>query len=153
MLTGLKSSDLLKLKHNLQEMTEIVDVACSTRSRMIEYETRNSVDKAEFDSRISPESYYHFKYLQYGVSIVTDYFIYNDFKRSKSSDRHYHICFYNIRPDWLIKSQVYSFSNNNYNFGNFTTLDEAKLFFCRCCIDVMYELHKSLRPLQNFLGD
>lgn len=152
-LAGLSSSQLVKMRDYLDEMSGYISHALTVQKSYLETVSPNDAERQEVYAHSSPDAYYHLRLAGKSCAIVCDrWIVSSDGTHVKSSDIQYHIAFYGYRPKYVL-SNFYKLPTDYIRcfYGNFDSFDVAKKEFYKACLDLIFQVCPVLRPLQSDL--
>ena len=136
--------ELQVMKKMIHTCCDLVDNACRVRENCLEFNSNTDYQSQLIDSKTDPETYYNFRWFDKWISIVADFWNYDNLteRKTKSNVWVYHI---NVRncsiPLFDNKNSFHKlpYDVQNHYYGNFINFDVALCYYKRAIISFMID--------------
>ena len=140
-----KSSQLIELRKISKQLYEAFDSALAYRSSLLEHVGTTEYEMQKKAALSDPETYYHFKLFDKGVSIIRLYHKSQWDRIEDVNDFHFAIKTFDFDPKFNISHRVSG--NNNHIYGDFSSIDACIKYFITACVLLVDNVYNIIDPL------
>lgn len=145
MMRDFKTSQLLELRKLSKQIYDMCDFAAKVRARLIEQKGTCEFEYDKRNSLADPESYYHFKLFDKGVSIIRLYSKAGWFRIDEENKNfHFAIRCYNFQPSLKLES---TYHGSYTDYGDFEKIDECMKYFITAIVQITDTEFNIIDPL------
>lgn len=140
-----RTSNLMELKKLAKSIYDICDKALISRTKLIEQVGTTEYEFQKQQSLSDPESYFHFKLFDKGVSIIRLYSPTGWFRIDEErKDFHFAVRCYGFNPSFKLEQRAYS---QYIDYGDFETIKKAMPYFIAACVQITDTQYDIIDPL------